>query len=244
MWLIAHNFLFQSKPPGLPEAAVVVVDESFVGTALCGVDPLSPVQLTLTSLDDDRTGHLTGSTTGDGCFSCAAWHGRRCRNETAGGLLRSAFVDAGFTAASADEWMDLEWAAKPKVKITAGMDRYAALAVLHAAAESGFTKLRPQLAKDLRTLLDSDAARSVNATVVRNAELPRNRGTADVVQFEWREDFAAWVTDAPKLFLDATTRAEVLQVWAPNLEIVDIEVKRRASACGKSSAPSLDEPAS
>jgi hypothetical protein len=146
--------------------------------------------------------------------------------QEAGGLLRDPFLRAKFEVpGSADEWLELEWAAKPRVKINRGMDRADALAVMEAAVQQGFNVLRARLAERVRDLPNGSDARSVNATFVSDAQLGRIHGSGPAVRLEWREDFAAWIAEAPKLVLDATTPAEILRVWAPALEVVDIEVK-------------------
>ena len=79
--------------------------------------------------------------------------------------------------------------------------------------------------QSLFDLLSGTDARCANAELVRNAPLGREQGTGDAVRFRWREDFAAWIADAAKLVLDATTREEVVRAWVPDLEVVDIEVE-------------------
>jgi hypothetical protein len=233
VWLIPHNLLFQSKPKGLPDAAVVVIDENFTGAAVRGQDIDRPVQLALSALDDDRTGPVTGSNRERLlCLRRLARDALDMQRDD-GGLRREPFLAAGFAVQAlgftipdtADEWMTLEWDSKPRVKIRADMDREAALAVLDGAAEQGFTPLRPALAQRVRDLLKGTDARSVNATRLHNAPLGLDQGTGDVVRFEWREDFAEWIAGAPQLFLDATTPADLLRVWAPGIEVVDIEVQ-------------------
>lgn len=233
VWLVPHNALFQSEPRGLPDAAVVVIDENFTGAALKGQDIDRPVQLGLTALDDDRTGPLTGADRERLLFLRKLARDALAMQTDDGGLRREPFLSAGFAVEAlghtipdtADEWADLEWRTKPKVKIRADMDRNAALAVLDEAAEQGFTTLRPVLAKWVRDLLKGTDARSVNATLLHNAPLGRDQGAGDVVRFEWREDFAEWIAGAPKLLLDATTPADLLKVWAPDIKVVDIEVQ-------------------
>jgi putative DNA primase/helicase len=44
------------------------------------------------------------------------------------------------------------------------------------------------------------------------------------LRFAWREDFAAWAEDAPKLFLDGTTHPDLVRMWAEYLEVVEVEV--------------------
>lgn len=225
VWLMPHNLVFQAKPAGLPDAAVVVVDESFTGTALRGQEAGHPVQLALAALEDDRTGALTG-------LDRQRLHSlRRLARDAlgwqeAGGLLRDPFLRAGFEIPdSAAEWLELEWAAKPRIEISRGMDRTAALAVLEAAAQQGFNPLLPRLAERVRDLLNGTDARSVGATFVTDARLGRNQGSGPAVRFEWREDFAAWIAATPKLFLCATTPAELLRIWAPDLQVADIEAR-------------------
>ena len=233
VWLIPHNALFQSKPKGLPDAAVVVVDENFTGAAVKGQDIDWPTQLAVSALDDERTGPVTGADRERLLFLRRLARDALAMQAEDGGLRRDPFLAVGFAVQAlgltipdtADEWADLEWQTKPKVKIGRDMDRDAALAVLNEAAEQGFTTLRPVLAQRVRDLLKGTDARSVNATRLHNAPLGRDQGTGDVVRFEWREDFAEWIAGAPKLFLDATTPAALLRVWAPDIEVVDIEVQ-------------------
>lgn len=232
VWVIPHNLLFQGKPSGLPEAAVVVVDEGFTSAAMGGMDARNPVQLAVSSLTDHRTGSLTGLDRDRLLFLRHRAAMALEQQTDDGGILREPFMDLGFAVEAlghvmpdaAAEWLELEWATKPKVKIRAGMDREAALAAFEAAAEQGFTPLRPSLARHVRDMLKDGAARSVNATLMHGVSLGRDQGTGDAVRFQWREPFAAWVTEAPKLFLDATTHADVVRCWAPDLQVVDIEI--------------------
>jgi hypothetical protein len=233
VWLIPHNASFQSKPKGLPDAAVVVIDENFTGAAVKGQDIARPVQLVVSALDDERTGPVTGADRERLLFLRRLARDALAMQTDDGGVRREPFLAAGFAVQAlgitipdtAAEWADLEWQTKPKVKINGDMDREQALAVLDEAAEQGFTTLRPVLAQRVRDLLKGTDARSVNAMRLHSAPLGRDQGTGDVVRFEWREDFAEWIAGAPKLFLDATTPAELLKVWAPDIEVVDIEVQ-------------------
>ncbi len=231
VWLMPHNLMFQRKPAGLPDAAVVVVDENFTGAALVGTDALHPVQLNVTALDDDRTGSITGPDRERLLYLRRMARAAIAAQSDDGGLLREAFLDAGFAVQAlghtipdtADEWLALEWATKPDVKITAGLSRDAAIAVFAEAAQQGFSKLRPMLAARVRNLLTGTDPRSVNASLLHNI-IETKDGMTDAIRFEWREDFPDWIAKAPKLFLDATTRAEVLRCWVPDLDVVEIEV--------------------
>jgi putative DNA primase/helicase len=201
---------------------VAVIDEGFWSAALTGQDGHGP-QLALSAIEDDRTGSLTGIMR-QRVLDLRGRAVRALRHHERGALLRAAFEAEGFTAEGAKEWQELEWKAKPKVAIGEGMDRAAILSALEDAAEAGFTRLRPMLARYVHELLTGDAARSINAEFVPDANLGRHQGSGPVVRFAWREDFAEWIADAPKLFLDATTAPEVLRAWSPKIEVVDIEI--------------------
>jgi putative DNA primase/helicase len=212
LWLIAHNAGFLSKPAGLPDAAVTVWDESWWQTGLAGAD--KPIELPVGDLLDDRTGPVTGLERQRLLDLRRRVHDALEGHE-AGGLLRSVFADAGLTAESADEWQKLEWQTKPKVNLDGAADRSDIMERLRVAQGAGFNRKRALLAKYLRDLLEGDTPRSINAQMAP--------GGGDI-RFAWREDFAAWVADAPKLFLDATTAPELVRVWAPRLTVEDIEV--------------------
>jgi hypothetical protein len=235
VWLLAHNSGFLAKPAAVPDAALVVVDESFMGAAMVGTDADSRLVLAIGELDDERTGAVTGLDRG----KLLAYR-RRARDvlqaHEVGGLLRQAFApstkrtlyrdgddvlqesfaEAGLTGEAAEEWLRLEWRTKPpEPKLQGVVDRGGILEKLREAKAAGFNRRRAILAKHVRDLLAGDAVRSVNAELV-------DGGTA--VAFAWREDFADWIAEAPKLFLDATTAPELLRVWSPALEVSTIEV--------------------
>ncbi len=214
VWLAAHNLAFGQKPGGLPDAAALVVDESFYGAASAGMDPLHRIELPLSDLMDDRTGAVTGLDRQRLLF-LRGLALRVLERHGEGGLLREAFAAEGLTAEGAGEWLALEWRTKPEVELKDAAGRDGILERLREAQGAGFRKLRPALARAVRELLEGDAARSVGAEVVPGGK----------VRFAWREDFAAWCADAPKLFLDATTAPEVVRQWAPRLEVADIEVR-------------------
>ena len=222
--LMAHNHAFQHKPAFVPDPGVVVFDEAFWPSGIKGNDALHPVQLAVSSLRDERTGAVTGIDR-----ERLLWLRRRAADALEGhgkgGLLREALVAAGLTEENAGEWLSLEWQTKPEVKITDGMARGEVLDALNKAAAQGFTRLRPMLAEHARDLLAGDDARCVNATVIPDAPLGGDQGTGPVVRFAWREDFAEWVANAPKLILDATTHEEVVKAWLPDVEVVDIEIQ-------------------
>ncbi len=224
MVFLAHNFAFQQKPEAVPEAAITVLDEAFWQSGIRGNDKLHPVQMAVSSLHDERTGRVTGWSR-----ERLLWLRRRAADalerQDEGGLLREAFEATGLTAESAKEWLDLEWETKPKVKLGAGMERAEVLGLLRDAAAEGFTRYRPMLARYVRDLLAGTDARSTNATLVRNAPLGREQGTGDAFHFAWKEEFAEWIADIPKLIPDATTHPDVIRAWAPELEVVDIEVQ-------------------
>lgn len=222
IWIGAHNLAFHGKPQPIRGAAVAVIDEGFWSAAVVGQDG-HPPQLALSALEDDRTGCVTGLAR-QRLLDLRGRAARALRNHEAGGLLRSAFEGEYFTAESAREWVKLEWQMQPKAAFAEGMDRASIMSALQDAAGAGFTRLRPTLARYVAELLEGTAARSVNATFVPDANLGRDQGSGPAVQFAWREGFADWIADAPKLFLDATTAPEVLRAWSPNLDVAAIEI--------------------
>ena len=224
VWIAAHNLAFHTLPSALPEAAAVVIDEAFWPASLVGTDPLQPVQLAVSALQDDRTGGVTGLDRQRLLFLRRRVADVLARHPE-GGLLREAFEAAGFTAQSFEEWYGLEWRTCPELALAEGMDRATLLSRLQEAKEQGFTRLRPRLAKFLQELLAGADARSVNASVVRNVDLGRGQGAGDVVRLAWRQPFTDWLAPAPKVFLDATTSPDLLRPWAPKLETVRIEVQ-------------------
>ncbi len=127
VWLMPHNLMFQHRPQGLPDAAVVVVDEAFIGAGLNGTDALHPVQMPLGALDDTRTGSLTGDDRERLLYLRRLANVAISAHDSDGGLHRDAFLNAGFqvfpagslTPDTAAEWYQLEWAAKPDPKISA-----------------------------------------------------------------------------------------------------------------------------
>ena len=232
VWLGAHNMAFQGLPKALPAAAAVVIDEAFWPAAVKGWDG-APIQLALSALGDTRTGMIPAADRERLLYlrhkaALALRGGFDGVPHEAGGLLRSAFAAVGMTADDAAEWEAAEWDCKPRVKLAADAGRAATLTALRDAAEHGFNRLRPVLARHVRELLAGDAARSVNATFVPDADLGRGQGSGPAIRFEWREDFAPWAAEAPKLLLDATTHPELARIWAPDLRVVDIEIEAPA----------------
>lgn len=212
--VLAHNGGFHTLPGGMPEAAMTVWDESFWQTGLGGADADDPIELPLSDLLDQRTGRVTGNDRLLLLHRRSAAHKALAGHEP-GGLLREVLINAGWTAEMASEWHNLEWDTKPRVKLKGAADRGEILERLREAGSAGFNRKRAILAKYVRDLLDGDAARSINAQVVRG-------GTT--IRLTWRNDFAEWVADAPKLFLDATTAPEIVKAWVPELVVEDIEV--------------------
>jgi hypothetical protein len=223
IWIAAHNLAFQGKPTGLPQAAAVVVDEGFWGAAISGADRLHPYQIFLASIEDEGTGFLKG-------VERQRLHDLRGRvarilaRHERGRLIRDAFLAEGFTAESAKEWKALEWSIKPPLKFQGEVPRDTILEELRKAHDTGFLMRRAKLATFLHELLESGAARSVNAIMEPEADLGRGQGKAPAVQMAWRDDFAQWSAEAPRLFLDATTHPELVKVWAPDLAVVDVEI--------------------
>lgn len=235
VWLLAHNGLMRSKLAALPDAAVVVIDESFMGAAMVGTDPDSRITLAVGDLEDERTGAVTGLSRqrllslrlqvrdvlhaheAGGLMreAFAAPSGMRRLYLDQDGVMREAFSKAGMTLEDADEWHRLEWDTKPRSDLKGAADRGAILERLRAAKAAGFNRRRVILARYVRELLAGEAVRSINAELV-------DGGTN--VSFAWREDFAEWVADAPKLYLDATTAPDLVRVWSPSLEVEAIEV--------------------
>ena len=214
VWIGAHNLGFHNQSGDLPDAALVVFDEAFWGVALPGTDRLHPIELALSELLDDRTGPVTGMDR-QRLLQLRRLVHDAIQGHEPGGLLREAFAAVGLTTDGAAEWLKMEWETKPRVKIKGAVDRGEILERLREAGAAGFNRRRAGLAKNVRDLLNGPDARSINATVHDGC----------VIRFAWREDFAAWVADAPKLFLDATTSAELVKAWAPNLMVEDIEVE-------------------
>jgi hypothetical protein len=212
IWLAAHNLAYGRKSAGLSDAALLVMDEGIYSAAVTGTD--KPVELALSELLDKRTGAVTGRERDELLFfrrlvfDVLERHGE-------GGLLREAFAATGLTADRADEWQKLEWDVQPKVELAAGLPRDGILSRLHEARSAGFSRKRPMLARYVRELLRGDAVRSVNVTIAPGGA---------TLHFAWREDFAAWAAEAPKLFLDGTAHPDLLRVWSPDVEVVDVEV--------------------
>ena len=223
-WIAAHNLAFQAKPGGLPKAAALVVDEGFWSAAVVGNDG-PPIQVAVSSLRDDRTGSVSGVMAQRLVFLRNLAADVLERHE-AGGLMRDAFIAAGFTAESAGEWHSLEWATKPALKFGGPCDRDFILEEIGKASEAaGFLGRRAKLAGFIRDLLAGDDARSVNAHFVPNADLGRGQGAGPAVRVAWREGFAQWSAEAPRLFLDATTSPELVRVWAPDLQVENVEIE-------------------
>jgi hypothetical protein len=222
IWIGAHQLAFRDKPKPIRGAALAVIDEGFWSAAIAGQDG-HPPQLPVSAIEDDKTGSLTGLMRQE-LLDFRSRAARALRTHERGGLLRAAFEAENFTAKGARIWEALEWKAKPKAALAEGMDRKTILAALADAAGAGFTRLRPALAGYIAELLEGDAHSSVNAEFVPDADLGRGQGSGPAVRFAWREDFADWIADAPKLFLDATTAPEVLRAWSPKIEVADIEI--------------------
>jgi len=214
-------------------ASAVIVDEDLSSAGIVGTNPLDPVQMAVSALEFTETPNLVGFER-DRLLNLRQRGLAAIAHQDAGGLFREPLVAAELhempghfglgTVSAAKEWARLEWLCKPKVKLGENATRADALAAYAAAAGQGFTRLRPLLATRIAAFLATGDARSVNLTMNPAATLGREQGTGPAVQFAWRQDFHdAW--RAPLLFLDATGRPEILRLWAPALDVVDIEVQ-------------------
>ena len=197
--LAAHQLAFGQKPSVLPEAAVLVDGRGVLWRRPEGAGRGPRIEMPLSDLLDDRTGAVTGAdrerllSLRKLAFSALEGHGE-------GGLLREAFAAAGMTAerrggvdgpGMADEAGGASGHRRHASRRDPGR--------LREAKSAGFHKLRPTLARYVRELLEGEAARSVNVEVAPG-------GAA--LRFAWREEFAAWAAEVPKLFLDGTTHPD------------------------------------
>ncbi|TCZ65554.1 hypothetical protein [Roseicella aquatilis] len=222
IWVMAHNGAFRPLPAALPPAAAIIVDEDMGTTGLVGADPRDVPQLALSALAEERTGTLTGAAR-ERLIALRAMAYHAAAGMSEGPSRRAVLEDAGLTVAALEEWAALEWSTAPKVAL-GGMDREEIADVLRAAASSGFNRLRPRLARSWADLLRSLDAHSVQVEHVPLADLGRGQGTGPAMRLAWRQDFAKWCKDAPKLFLGATTPAAILRHWAPGLGVREVEI--------------------
>jgi hypothetical protein len=235
-----HQVLFMAPFAGWPRMKVdgkrvpvppsaVIADEDITGAGLAGLDPLHPIQLALSALQSDETPNVTG-----GDRERLLYLRRKLSdvllNQPAGPLFAdplqwmAAKPEDGAQLTAGRELANAEWDTKPRINLRKGTTRAEAMAAYADAATQGFTKLRPLLAERIADFLTTGDARSVSLTMVPEAELGRNQGTGPAVRMAWRQDFHRdW--SGPMLFLDATARPEILQHWAPQIEVVDIEVQ-------------------
>jgi hypothetical protein len=218
VWVITHQMQFRPLPAGLPKAAAVIIDEDFTGAGLAGIDADHPIEMPVDALKEVRTGPLN-ETRSDRLVELRlrAFDAAMAMRE--GTSHRSEIEQVGFTAQSAAEWEALEWESKPEVGLRGVKGDAAGIAWhLKEAAGSGFSRLRPLLAKFWSALLAGQDARSVNVEHFVGDDGRR------WIRFAWRRDFAKWMQGVPKLMLNATTRPELIRLWAPGLEVRDIEV--------------------
>jgi len=220
VWLMPRETLFQKKPTGLPDAAVVLVDEGFTDIGIEGED--GKKRLAVSALDETRTPELSGEARRE----LLHYRGRMkalLEAHDDGQLQRDVFMAEGFGAESAKQWATLEWQTKRDVEFQAGMSRADLLQALDGYRDTGFNRRRATMATMLGKFLAGDDARAVGLTLA-TADLGNGQGPGRVVELAWRRDIAAWAADKPKLLLDATTAPELVQVWCPKLEVTDIEV--------------------
>jgi hypothetical protein len=239
-----HQVLLHQPFTGWPRVSIdgkrlpvppsaVIVDEDISSAGILGLNPLHPVQLAVSSLASTETPNLSGADR-ERLLDLRRRGAEALAAQQDGGLFRAPLVEAVLhevpgafglgTVSAAREWAALEWDCKPKVKLRKGTTRAEAMTAYEAAAAQGFTRLRPMLGERIADFLATGDVRSVNLTMAAEADLGRGQGTGPAVRFAWREDFhRAW--RAPLLFLDATGRPEILRYWAPDLEVVDIEVQ-------------------
>ena len=222
IWIVAHAIGFRPKPAALPQAAVTVWDEDFTAAGIAGAQPDKAPQLAAADLAEMRTGPVTGANR-DRLIALRAQAFGLCMSVKEGRSLRHRVEAAGFTVAALEEWASLEWATAPQLDL-AGLDRKGIADALADAAASGFNRGRARLAKFWASLLQGPHATSVNIEHVAEADLGRGRSPGPAVRFAWRQDFAKWCAEAPKLFLGATTRPEILRHWSPGLEVRAIEI--------------------
>lgn len=211
---------FQDKPTGLPDAAVVLVDEGFTDIGIEGED--GKKRLAVSALDEDRTPELSGEERRELLHYRGRMQALLEKHED-GQLLRLALKAEGFGAESAEQWAKLEWRTKRDAKFQTGMSRAELLLALEDYKDTGFNRRRAHFASMLREFLAGDDARAVGLTLAV-AELGNGQGPGRVVQLAWRKDIAGWAADKPKMMLDATTAPELVRVWCPKLEVADIEV--------------------
>jgi len=215
-----REMLFQDKPTGLPDAAVVLVDEGFTDIGIEGED--GKKRLAVSALDEDRTPELSGEERRE----LLHYRGRMkalLEKHEDGQLLRLTLKAEGFGAESAEQWAKLEWRTKRDANFQTGMSRAELLQGLEDYKDTGFNRRRAHFASMLREFLAGDDARAVGLTLAV-AELGNGQGPGRVVQLAWRKDIAAWAAEKPKMMLDATTAPELVRVWCPKLEVADIEV--------------------
>jgi hypothetical protein len=221
----AHNLAFHRKPGCIPQPGAAIFDESFASAGLQGMDPETPIDLLLSTLESQWTGGVTGEDRDRLVLMRERAQGALREKQDAGPLLREAGSREGMTVGNLKQWKALEWKTKPEVTITAATGRDAALEAFRKAAEGGFTPLLPMLAKAYLELFEKELDVSPTAELVRGVSLGKGRGTGDAVRFMWRSDFADWIADLPKLLTDATSKPEVQRLWCPDLETLDIEVE-------------------
>jgi hypothetical protein len=220
VWIGPREMPFQDKPTGLPDAAVVLVDEGFIDIGIEGED--GKKRLAVSALDEDRTPELSGEERRE----LLHYRGRMkalLEKHEDGQLLRLALEAEGFGAESAEQWAKLEWRTKRDANFQTGMSRADLLQALEDYRDTGFNRRRATTATMLREFLAGDDARSVKLTLA-TADLGNGQGPGRVVQLAWRKDIAEWAADAPKLLLDATTAPDLVKVWCPKLTVTDIEV--------------------
>ena len=173
----AHNLAFHRKPGCIPQPGAAIFDESFASAGLQGMDPETPIDLLLSTLESQRTGGVTGEDRDRLVLMRERAQGALREKQDAGPLLREAGSREGMTVGNLKQWKALEWKTKPEVTITAATGRDAALEAFRKAAEGGFTPLLPMLAKAYLELFEKELDVSPTAELVRGVALGKGRGT-------------------------------------------------------------------
>jgi putative DNA primase/helicase len=216
IWIVTHPCLFRVRPSFITQPHALVIDESFHGAALNGLE--KPVKLWLWTLGELR--HVPNNISGT-----ADLHGFSAKlfaalmREASGRLRRQIVIDAGLTIEDLKLAMRLEW--RRKIEITEiypnmPLDEVQEICS-RVAVHNQEVKSLVQFWKLLIRTIEAPYEHSPWLTLRHDELLSRGERPAPVVRMAWREDVhPSW--HAPTLVLDGMMQKDIVRLFFPQMQ--------------------------
>ncbi|WP_270935453.1 hypothetical protein [Falsiroseomonas oryzae] len=216
IWIVTHHWLFRPLPEGLPPACLVITDEAWWSAGLIGLDANEPCDLPVSALLSGTTGDLPSDLSERllhlrGRMAAAV---ARCIGMPR--LQRAALEAEGLTAHDLCDLASLERRSREPMPDLPS-DPGHAEAMLRAHSTRRFAERRALLS-DLAAELAGSTSAETECIRVRGSN-PDSFSERGVIELAWRRELAGWVTRAPMLILDATTRPGVVWPWMSDAEL-------------------------